>query len=275
MTFAIELSPGQSKRILECACRAHHSVRLSPKSWIESPAQRVQPATPAIQCKLVEYDDEALELETPRLGSTDFKSLLNIYCQIELELQDGQYFFDSHIVAVRQRSRLDPLRGRDAGVAGLNPPGADVCLMLAWPGSILVKQRRRSGRLALARSSTVQLSRHQGERLESFEGQLYNLSEDGLAFQLPKRDAEKLQDGQTGCACFEVPQQDHCYKFEGLICRVLPSSSQDSVIVAMHFDLSAGAAGLTRCAGDRRELSDLREFLTNRLYGMAAVGGTP
>ncbi len=238
MTFAIELNASQSRRILECACRARHSVRLHPKPWNESPP---------IECELVECDDEALELEAPRLSSADFKTLLNIYCQVELELQDGQYFFDSHIVAVRDR-------------------GDRVGLMLARPDHILVKQRRRSSRLALAKSSSVQLSRHRGERLESFEGQLYNLSEDGLAFQLSAHDAEKMEDGQTWCACFELPEQDHCYKLEGTVCRSLPSASRDCVIIGIQFDLATV---------DRRELNSLREFLTNRLHGMVAVGGAP
>ncbi len=235
MTFAIELSNNQSRRILERACRAHQQLGLLPKSWSGSNP---------IRCQLVGSDDNALELQVPHLGRADFTSLLNTYCQIDLELNDGQYFFDSHILAARQRE--------DA-----------VCISLAWPESILVKQRRRSSRTALAKSSTVQLSCRQGDRIETFQGQLYNLSEGGLAFKLPRSDAQQIEIGQTCCACFEVPEQDHCYKFQGAICRTGPSSEKDAVIMGMQFDPTAI---------DQQDLNHLREFLTSRSRCTPASG---
>ena len=238
MTFAIELKSKQSRRILASACNARQAARLLPKMWAGSSS---------IDSRLIDCDEHGLILEAPALHEEDFRSLLNIYCQIELEFDDGQYFFDTHILAARQRD--------DA-----------VCLTLAWPETILVRQRRRSGRLDLAQSSDVQLSHRHGEHVETIRGTLYNLSEDGLAFKLTKADAEQIRLGQAWCACFEVPEQDHCYKLEGTICRTLPSSSQDDVIVGMQFDANQA---------DQHEIDNLREFLNTRRYSGAAVGGTP
>ena len=136
---------------------------------------------------------------------------------------------------------------------------------MAWPETILVQQRRRSNRLPLARSSTVQLSHRDGERLDTISGRLYNLSEDGMAFQVLKADADAIELGQTWCACFEVPEQDHCYKFEGTIRRTLPSSSADAVILGMQFE---------HATIDLDELKCLREFLSNRHHSGVALGET-
>ncbi len=235
MNYAIELKPSQSRRVLECACRAQPEVRLLPKPW----------TTPnPIICRIVDSDEDGITLQARPPAAADFRSLLNIYCQIELDLDDGQYFFDSNIVGVRQQDE-------------------HLHLTIAWPNTILVQQRRRSNRLPLARSSTVQLSHRDGERLETISGRLYNLSEDGMAFQVLKADADAIELGQTWCACFEVPEQDHCYKFEGTICRTLPSSSADAVILGMQFE---------HATIDLDELKRLREFLSNRQHSGAALG---
>lgn len=237
MTFAIELRSEQSRQILARACDARQAVRLLSK---------MHAGSSPIDSRLIDCDEHGLILETPTIHEEESKSLLNIYCQIELEFDDGQYFFDTHILAARQRE-------------------GTVCLTLAWPETILVRQRRRTSRLDLAQSSDVQLSHRHGEHVETVRGTLYNLSEDGLAFKLTKADAEQIQLGQVWCACFEVPEQDHCYKLEGTICRTLPSSSQDDVIVGMQFDANAA---------DQHEIDNLREFLNTRRHSRAAVGGT-
>jgi c-di-GMP-binding flagellar brake protein YcgR len=237
MNYAIELKPSQSKRVLECACRAQPEVRLLPKPW----------ATPhPLVCRIIDNDDDGVILQASLTADADFRSLLNIYCQIELDLDDGQYFFDSNIVAVRQQDE-------------------HLHLSIGWPETILVQQRRRSHRLPLARSSTVQLSHLSGEHLETISGRLYNLSEDGMAFQVLKADADAIEPGQTWCACFEVPEQDHCYKFEGVIRRTLPSSSADAVILGMQFE---------HANIDLDELTQLREFLSDRQHSGAASGGS-
>ncbi len=235
MNYAIELKPSQSRRVLEYAYRAQLEVRLLPKPWT---------APNPIACRIVDRDDDSITLQTRPPATADFRSLLNIYCQVELDLDDGQYFFDSNIVGVRQE-------------------GEHLNLSVAWPETILVQQRRRSNRLPLARSSTVQLSHRDGERLDTISGRLYNLSEDGMAFQVLKADADAIELGQTWCACFEVPEQDHCYKFEGTICRTLPSSSADAVILGMQFE---------HATIDLDELKRLREFLGNRQHSGAALG---
>ncbi len=237
MNYAIELKPSQSKRVLECACRAQSEVRLLPKPW----------TTPhPITCRIVDSDDDGITLQARPPVDADFRNLLNIYCQIEMDLDDGQYFFDSNIVGVRQKDE-------------------HLHLSIAWPETILVQQRRRSNRLPLARSSTVQLSHRDGERLDTISGRLYNLSEDGMAFQVLKADAAAIELGQTWCACFEVPEQDHCYKFEGIIRRTLPSSSADAVILGMQFE---------HATIDLDELKCLREFLSNRHHSGVALGET-
>lgn len=236
MTFAIELSRTQSRRTLECACRNQHDIHLLPNAWS---------AGEPIRCKMVKFDDDGLVLTTKLSDDIDFKDILNIYCHIDLDLEDGQYFFDANIIAVR-------------------PHHDGVGLTIGWPDNILVKQRRRFSRHALAQSSAVQLSTQRGDQLETFEGQLYNLSEDGLAFQLAKIDADKLDIGQNCCACFEVPEQEHTYRFEGTICRSVPSSSQDCVIIGMQFDSTTI---------DRGELEQLREYLVGRSHTPAVIGG--
>lgn len=236
MTFAIEVSQTQSRRILESACRTQHGIHLLPNTWSKG-----EP----IKCEMVSFDDDGLILTTKHAGDTDFKDLLNIYCHVDLDLEDGQYFFDTNIIAVRHH---------EDGTS----------LTVGWPDNILVKQRRRSSRHALAQSSAVQLSTQDGDHLETFGGQLYNLSEEGLAFQLAKADADKLTVGQHCCACFEVPEQEHTYRFEGVICRTLPSSSQDRAIIGMQFESTTI---------DRGELEHLREYLVDRSHSPAVMGG--
>ena len=53
MNYAIELKPSQSRRVLECACRAQPEVRLLPKPW----------TTPnPIICRIVDSDGDSITM---------------------------------------------------------------------------------------------------------------------------------------------------------------------------------------------------------------------
>lgn len=238
MTQAIELSSRESRRILMSARQAGRQVRLHPKSW---------PDSRCIIGALVDGPDSALEVEARPDAQADLHNSLTRYCQVELDLAEGQFFFDSHVVAVRQGAET-------------------VRLSLAWPQTILVLQRRSAGRSALARSSHVQISREEHGRLSTLGGRLYNLSQDGLAFKAQEPYAEEIEIGQTWSVCFEVPEQAYVYRLEGTVRRLLPSSCQGDVIVGVQFDAAAN---------DAKDLDQLREFLNQRGRAGAAMGATP
>ncbi len=236
MKYAIELNRDQSERLLDLAAQNHSIVRIHPKSW---------PSSRRIEAKLDRHDPHG-QLELTAEGVTDsLDSLLNMYCQIDLDFGDGQYFFDSHLMHVHHH-------------------GKKVHLAVAWPETIVVQQRRKHQRTALAGASQVLVSRSVGDDLFSFSGTLYNLSEEGLAFKLTTSDAEKIEVGQNWCACFEVPEQTHFYKLGAVIRRKMASSSEGFVIVGVEFDPM-----------DQPEIQTLRTFLNARRESRALIGGQP
>lgn len=206
MTPAIELDREQSMRVLQDACRGGCEIQLRPKAWSHEHILRA---------RLEDGEGETLKAlcELPEEQST---SLVNMYCEFEITLADGRYLFDSHVLSVRRRE-------------------ARVELTVAWPRGLLVHQRRRASRTAMASSSSVQLSRQEGDQLLSCEGQLYNLCKDGLAFKIGLSEARLLDCGQEWCVCFEVPEQGHCYKLKAAVSRKLPSSDRGAVIVGLEF----------------------------------------
>lgn len=213
MKYAIELSTAQSARVLEEACRSRQGARVQPKSWQGR----------ALSAELTACREDCLELEAVVAGEAaaglDLAVLLNTYCTVELELAGGQYFFESHLRAARWREQ-------------------HLHICLAKPDTVLVQQRRRSRRAAIASSSVVQFSRQDGDQLLSCQGCMYNLSHEGLACQLPRDKSVPVVVGDSWFVCFEVPEQSQWYKLGACVCRRVPSSAAGFVIVGMEFEHS-------------------------------------
>jgi hypothetical protein len=237
MSHAIELSSRESKRILETARATGRQVRVLPKTWSESRS---------ILGSLVSASNPVLEVDIPGDAQSDLSESVTCYCQIDLDCPEGQYFFDTHIVAVR-------------------PKGKELRLSLAWPKTVLVLQRRSSGRTALAKPSTVQISREHKGKLISFEGRLYNLSPDGLAFKVAQDYADDIEIGQAWFICFEVPEQGHVYRLQSTVRRKLPLSTRGDAIIGVLFD---------GVAGEVTELNLLQQFLETRGNATANIGET-
>lgn len=225
MKYAIELSRKQSAAILEDACNSQLAVWFQAKAWKESQSMRMQ---------LTAFSDGGLELAGDYSGELDMAALANTYCHLHFVLAQSSYFFESHILLARSGEH-------------------QLKLSVARPERILVLQRRRSERKAMARSSSVQISRQVADELSSYEGNLYNLSTNGLAFKISKIDCEYVEIGQHWCVCFEVPEQDHVYKLDAVVRRKMKSSSEDDIILGLEFDTADGA-----------QLKLLREFLEIR-----------
>jgi len=225
MKYAIELSRKQAARILQCASRAHQQVRFQSKSWADGKG---------LAMHLANCEEGCLHLEAEWDDQVENILLPNTYCQIEMEIEDNDYFFDSHILSVRRHQEV------------LN-------IEVVCPETILVQQRRRSKRKTIASSSDVQISREENDELHIYEGKLYNLSEDGLAFKISKTQSSGVDIGQIWCVCFEVPEQSYCYKLEAVVRRKVPSSSEGDIILGMEFEL-----------GDVDQLKQLHDFLSDR-----------
>lgn len=235
MRYAIELSGLESARVLEQACAEGRGAFVQPKSWRGRPWPAVLTGCREGQLELQLHLDHAyaevdLPSDPPPQSAAPEQGLLNTYCTVELELEDGRYFFESHILTAR-------------------PRGEGLHLSMAAPPNILVQQRRRARRSAIASSSIVQLSRQDDDRL-TCQGRMYNLSPEGLACQVSTGEARIMGLGEPWWVCFELPEQAQWYKLGARVCRQVPSSAEGFVIVGMEFERhSANAEQLDRLQG--------------------------
>jgi c-di-GMP-binding flagellar brake protein YcgR len=205
MFDVITLRAEQSNRMLRCAARNGQAVSVRPKAWNRALVGELQVA---------EHGDVDIVVE---LSADEFDPIVvNMYCEVIIELEDGRYQFDSHIIAARPRSQSTQL-------------------LLAWPDQTLVFQRRRAGRVRVAHSSVVQVHRDEGEGMESFNGQLYNLSPHGLAFKVTADVCSRLQIGEQWSICFELPDEDHTFRVDADVRRILRSSASGYLIVGAEF----------------------------------------
>ncbi|MCG3138514.1 MAG: hypothetical protein HJJLKODD_02379 [Phycisphaerae bacterium] len=212
MKYAIELNREQSEQIMQQAKSTQAQVSVQPKHW---------PASRWLDAQLLNCTPEHLELQLPPIDQIDPLQLLNIYCQVDLQLPDGHYFFDSCITAVQ--------------------PHASHCyLQLQRPETILVQQRRRSRRTAVNKSIKIQLLRQEDGALQSSSGRLYNLSPQGLACQLPRNEAAAMVVGQMWTVCFNLDEPEQWYKLPVQICRIFSASSPGQMIVGMEFQFEPG-----------------------------------
>ncbi len=235
MNYAIELNSDQSERILKGACGIQQPVQVQPRAW---------PDGDALRGHLQHYDGDTVAAQVQPTQPCDPDRLLNTYCHVLLSRDDGDYFFDCHVVAARQN-------------------GGGVELILARPQTIAVTQRRQSGRSFPARASAVQISRQTDGDLHCCEGRLYNLGEDGLACKLTKDHATPVALGQTWCLCFQIPDHDHVFKIDAAVRRILPSSSAQDVILGFEFD---------REHLDPTQHRELRNLLNQRQHAGEAAG---
>ncbi len=225
MDHAIELRTTQSHRIIECACRESRAVRIAMKGRQDSDY---------LDGSLQAMADGQITIGISRNIEENINALLNRYCEVTLVLDDGRYFFDSHIVGVRP-----------------NEEGCD--LLIAVPHTVAVNQRRTQPRKAMAMSSTVQLSRSCNGRLHTCQGQLFNLSSTGLALRVESVDADDVTVNSQWSVCFDLPGQNHMYKMDAIVIRKTPANGQ-AMIVGIRFETD----------NEEAEIERLNDFLCGR-----------
>lgn len=233
MDYAIELNHMQTTRVMQRVYDAGIMVHVQPKCWSGS-----------FEALLLTGSGEVFELRADHASGGKAEQLTNMYCQIEFDLNDGHYFFDSYVVSARC--------------------AADVLfLCVARPDTILVRQRRRTERMDSEQGVIAQMTSVDSDRFSSHQGELRDLSEDGLALKLSAPEADQFQIDQKWCVCFELPEQAHVYKLSGIVRQITPSSGNRKVVIGVEFD---------QHENNEPELEHLREFLGAWLGAQPVMG---
>lgn len=229
MSFAIELNERQSNRILEQAMRRQAEVMLETKVGSEN--------GPIIG-EIVPAQTSTIGLKIKNEPGVLLDSLIGVFADGYIHMGECRYLFATHIIDVA-------------------PDGRHGRIILARPEALMVLQRRRFWRTQYAESSDVEITYEAGPLTQTVIGALCNISPGGMAVRLKGTQADSLLIGEAVRTRFELPNLNHVFRFDAVLCNKTPGAGAESVLLGLQF------ANL-----DREEQSNilLRSYLhgTNR-----------
>lgn len=233
MSYAIDLTPRQSSRILEQALRHKAGVTLEPRIFNEDEALSGQieaiipsggaansPSAVVIAMHSTPISD-VTQIASAPVTIQELNLLVGTCCDAALRLGDAKYLFDGDVIRV-QPAHEPPVIAR---------------VFLTRPETLQVMQRRRFSRFRPARSTQVELRwQKDAESLHGTIAWLCNISPDGLACRVERRIGEQLWIGDRITAEFTVaPGELNHYVIESFLCSKTPGGTEDKMILGLQF----------------------------------------
>ncbi|UCG33961.1 MAG: PilZ domain-containing protein [Phycisphaerales bacterium] len=207
MSFAIELNERQSNRILEQAMRRQAEVMLETKLGAEN--------GPIIG-EIAPGQAHTIGLKIKSDPGVLLDSLIGVFAEGYIQMGECRYLFSTHIIDVASDGR----HGR---------------MILARPQTLMVLQRRRFWRTQYAESSDVEISYEAGPLTQTVIGALCNISPGGMAVRLKGTQADSLLIGETVRTRFELPNLNHVFKFDAVLCNKTPGAEGEAVLLGLQF----------------------------------------
>jgi hypothetical protein len=209
------LSPEDSVRILQEAVSAHVLIHLKPARNRRSPG---------VYATLTAMDESAL---TARLEPDEPK-------------EHALHKADSVKTAFT-------LRGKRYAFAAPchcpSPEQAAELILLELPETIALLQRRSSKRYRFQPTIRVSLWMD-GRSDERSSGTVLNLSTDGIACLLPKREAHHVEPGANVGLSFALRDGAQPVQLKGIVTNVTPVDSPLFVVLGIQFIFEAGKTGI-------------------------------
>jgi hypothetical protein len=207
MSFAIELNERQSNRILEQAMRRQAEVMLETKLGAENGP---------IMGEIAPGQTSTIGLRIKSDPGVLLDSLIGVFAEGYIHMGECRYLFSTHIIDV-------------------SPDGRYGRMTLARPQALMVMQRRRFWRTQYADSSNVEITYEAGPLTQTVIGALCNISPGGMAVRLKGTQADSLLIGETVRTRFELPNLNHVFRFDAVLCNKTPGSEAESVLLGLQF----------------------------------------
>ncbi len=256
MSYAIDLNPRQTTRIIEQALRHRAPVILEPRIFNDDESLRGQfeaslPAgatngRPAsVVVTLLAPTPAQAAIEPPHITLQELNLLVGTCCDGIMSLGESRYLFDADVV------RVEPCA----------EPNMLARVYLTRPESLQVMQRRRFSRFRPARSTQVELRwQKDAQTLGGAIAWLCNISPDGLACRTERRIAEQLWIGDRITLEFTLAAgENNHFVLDATLCSKTPGGTDDKTILGLQFTCDPGNETLSRA------VERLRVHLQNRL----------
>jgi hypothetical protein len=203
--FAISLDGRQSARLVEQAIRAQAPVCLRTKLTTipERLTGRILDA--AGDSLIIQID------QSPEVGP-----LQSACCDASLDFHGSEYWFATNVLS------------------GLMVEG-ELRLELSRPHVLQTRQRRRFVRTNLAQSAVVYISQAGQIGPSAIEGELLNLSLNGLACRVSRRDADRYPVEEQVALSFTVGAAEDQIALEAKLRSKTRASDEASIIVGLEF----------------------------------------
>lgn len=236
MLATIDLTRRQAERVLEQA------VRTQARLEIECRAREG-----SLHGTLIGREAGVLAVALHDLGHNwPLLGLIGSFCDVHTILSGQLYLFSTCIVDAADDT-------------------SPQCLSLAPPDIVQVANRRKLDRVAPAEPVVAQLWPAGGE--DPLQGQLTNLSSNGVGCRFPRQPAEdSLLIDDTVRLCFQLPGGGEVFDLPACVCFKWPLSGEEQLDVGLEFsapESKAGAAALER----------LRAALARNYAGPTQMGG--
>jgi len=234
MSYAIDLTPRQSSRILEQALRHKAGVTLEPRIFNEDETLTGQieailpsagaansPSAVVIAVQAPPVVSDVSQFASHPTTIQELNLLVGTCCDAGLRLGDARYLFDGDVIRV-EHAHEPPVMAR---------------IFLTRPDTLQVMQRRRFSRFRPARSTQVELRwQKDAESLHGTIAWLCNISPDGLACRVERRIGEQLWIGDRVTAEFTVaPGELNHYVIDSFLCSKTPGGTEDKMILGLQF----------------------------------------
>jgi len=208
MEFSSELSPPQSRRVLQQAIHYRTELIIEPRGW---------PLGETLTGVLCGDQEDLLIVE---IAAPDEHRLLDglvgMHLDVQMQLGQTQYVCDTHVV---------DMDSSDAGVV----------LFLARPPVLHLTQRRRFCRVTFRQRCQVHLERPDDPCPKPITGELLNLSVDGLACRVDQLRAGSLKIGDRLHVAFQPAQAELGFLFEAILRNKTEAGTLGRLILGVQF----------------------------------------
>lgn len=225
MTYAVDLSTGQSSRTLEQAVRNQATVLIEPRMWIDGEG---------LKGRLVAADAASIAAHITETPVAGLGMIVGMYCDAAIVLGRDRFLLSTFCRAATESK-------------------GEWRVELARPERLQVQQRRRFWRVQLARPSEVRVRWEEKGTRGRTVGQLYNISGEGMACMVMAEPVASLSVGDALRVSFRLPDVDRVFEMGAVLCSKTPAAAVGGVILGMQF-LEPASTGQPGPAKDLHEL---------------------